>query len=67
MICLEQHPNFQIQTNSKIVFAILLHVENVQNRHVCIVPLAKRLNQYFFFKYQIDLSGIKLNHVEFQT
>ena len=42
VICLEQQPKFQMQINSKTVLTILLHVENMQNQHVCTAPLFKR-------------------------
>ena len=32
---------------NKIVWSSLLHMENMQNRHVRSVPLEKHLDQYF--------------------
>ena len=40
-------PEFQIQINNKILFVILLHVDNVHNQHVGIMPLIKGLISNF--------------------
>ena len=50
VICLDQHPKFEMHINSKILFVILLQfccyfVENVQNLNVRTVPLVKHFNQ----------------------
>ena len=41
----EQYSKFHIQINRKLLFAISLQVENVQNRQIRIVPLVKRFNK----------------------
>ena len=48
---LGKQPNFLIQVNNKIVKSSLLRVENIENRHVCLVPLFKRFHQYFYIPH----------------
>lgn len=63
---LEQHPKFKMQTNSNIWLAILLLVENVQIRHVRIVPLVKFFNQLFNYTTMTYLQS-KVIDAEIQT